>query len=108
MFIDPDEYFVPMGTSNTWKDILPKFDNDGWKIIKFRSTRARMRQDVAVPFFDKNALKCPSGTELLNSTRLPCLTKNPNETFLRSYNCEYIKSPKPERFQRAMVCKSMM
>lgn len=101
-FMDPDEYFVPMGTSNTWKDILPKFDNDGWKIIKFRSTRARMRQDVAVPFFDKNALKCPSGTELLNSTRLPCLTKNPNETFLRSYNCEYIKSPKPERFQRAM------
>jgi len=37
--------------------------------------------------------------------RLPveaCLTPRSNETFLRVYNCDYIKPPRPERFARAM------
>ena len=63
-----------------------------------------MRQDVAISFFDERAEKCPTKMELKNSTRLSCLTKDPQQTFLKSYNCEYIKSPKPDRFQRAMVC----
>ena len=31
-----------------------------------------------------------------------CLTKNESMTYLETYNCEYIKSPKPDRFARAM------
>jgi len=33
----------------------------------------------------------------------PCLTKDDARTYLETYNCEYIKSPKPTRFERAMV-----
>ena len=29
--------------------------------------------------------------------------KSEDKTYLETYNCEYIKSPKPERFSRAMV-----
>jgi len=38
-----------------------------------------------------------------NSNERPCLAKRANETYFKTYNCEYIKPPKPERFQRAMV-----
>ena len=31
-----------------------------------------------------------------------CLTKSDAKTYLETYNCEYIKTPKPERFARAM------
>mmetsp|Transcript_8404 Transcript_8404/g.13006 ORF Transcript_8404/g.13006 Transcript_8404/m.13006 type:complete len:178 (+) Transcript_8404:1542-2075(+) len=30
-----------------------------------------------------------------------CLASNPKHTFLQLYNCDYIRPPKPERFQRA-------
>lgn len=33
----------------------------------------------------------------------PCLAKDDARTYLETYNCEYIKSPKPTRFERAMV-----
>ena len=36
-----------------------------------------------------------------------CLTKSEDKTYLETYNCEYIKSPKPERFARAMVSCSL-
>ena len=40
--MDPDEYFVPMGEYNSWREILDKVDkNEGRKVLKFRSTRAR-------------------------------------------------------------------
>lgn len=40
--MDPDEYFVPMGKYTSWKEILDKIDREeGLKILKFRSTRAR-------------------------------------------------------------------
>lgn len=32
----------------------------------------------------------------------PCVVPRKNETFLRTYNCEYIRPPRPDRFQRAM------
>jgi hypothetical protein len=32
----------------------------------------------------------------------PCIGKRANETFLKLYNCEFIRPPKPERFARAM------
>ena len=40
--MDPDEYFIPMGNHTSWKEILDKVDRDeGRKVLKFRSTRAR-------------------------------------------------------------------
>lgn len=40
--MDPDEYFVPMGEYKSWREILDKVDkNEGRKVLKFRSTRAR-------------------------------------------------------------------
>lgn len=40
--MDPDEYFIPMGNYSSWKEILEKVDRDeGRKVLKFRSTRAR-------------------------------------------------------------------
>ncbi len=40
--MDPDEYFVPMGNYTNWKEILDKIDREeGLKVLKFRSTRAR-------------------------------------------------------------------
>lgn len=40
--MDPDEYFVPMGKYTNWKEILDKIDREeGLKVLKFRSTRAR-------------------------------------------------------------------
>ena len=39
--MDPDEYFVPMGSHSSWKEILDKVDGEGRKVLKFRSTRAR-------------------------------------------------------------------
>lgn len=34
-----------------------------------------------------------------------CVVPRKNETFLRTYNCEFIRPPRPDRFQRAMVSK---
>jgi len=40
--MDPDEYFVPMGNYTSWKEILDRVDGEeGRKVLKFRSTRAR-------------------------------------------------------------------
>jgi hypothetical protein len=40
--MDPDEYFVPMGRYTNWKQVLDKVDGEeGRKVLKFRSTRAR-------------------------------------------------------------------
>ena len=45
--MDPDEYFVPMGQYTNWKEILDKIDREeGLKILKFRSTRARPLLDL--------------------------------------------------------------
>lgn len=92
-FMDPDEYFVPMGKYTNWKDILMQtYDEKSPKILKFRSTRARPRMKLMDNY--SSSKKCLSANS--------CLTQRSNETFLKTYNCEYIKSPKPYRFSRAM------
>ncbi len=105
--LDPDEYLVPMGKFQSWKEILAKIDEtEGRKVIKFRSTRARPRLGQLEPLFDPNDKTCPSKEEVADKSKPgvdSCLVRKKNETFLKTYNCEYIKSPKPERFQRAMV-----
>ena len=104
-FLDPDEYLVPMGNHSDWKDILNEIDRREHKaIIKFRSTRARPRPNLMEETFEKE-YGCPSPEEvaLKKPGRGSCLTRKKTETFLKTYNCDYIKSPKPDRFQRAMV-----
>ncbi len=104
-FLDPDEYLVPMGNFNSWKEILDQVNKEGKKILKFRSTRARPLPNLMKPVYHSVELdKCPTlaevnGDELRKSS---CLVRSQKYTFLQTYNCEYIKSPKPDRFQRAM------
>ena len=52
------------------------------------------------PTFDEGAEEC---THKMAKEHNQCLIKSENKTYLETYNCEYIKSPKPERFSRAMV-----
>jgi len=91
--LDPDEYFIPMGKYTNWQEILKQtYEEEGVKILKFRSTRARPRISLM------DTYTSPGDCHSTNS----CFARKSNETILRTYNCEYIKSPKPERFQRAM------
>lgn len=99
--MDPDEYFVPMGNYTSWKEILDKIDRDeGRKVLKFRSTRARPLLSTLVPTFDEGAEECTH--KMAKEGHNQCLMKSDDKTYLETYNCEYIKSPKPERFARAM------
>jgi len=100
--MDIDEYFVPMGEYNEWKSILNKLDKENLKVLKFRSTVARLRLDLAKPYFDDGLIECGNLNQTETPTATKCVAKSDDVTFLRSYNCDYIKSPKPERFQRAM------
>lgn len=50
--------------------------------------------------YDETTKEC---TREMGKQHNQCLTKSDNVTYLQTYNCEYIKSPKPERFARAMV-----
>lgn len=98
--MDPDEYFVPMGNYTSWKQILDKVDKEeGRSVLKFRSTRARPLLHTLVPTYDEGAKEC---THKMAKKNDQCLTMNESMTYLETYNCEYIKSPKPDRFARAM------
>ncbi len=105
--LDPDEYLIPMGDYQSWKDILNNIDEDEQrKVLKFRSARARPRLNLLEPLYDTSDKKCPSPEEAADVSKpgiSSCLVPRRNETFLKTYNCDYIKSPKPDRFQRAMV-----
>jgi len=98
--MDPDEYLVPMGSHTGWKEILDKVDREeGRKVLKFRSTRARPLLSALVPTYDEGVEEC---THEMAKQHNQCLVKSEKKTYLETYNCEYIKSPKPERFARAM------
>eukprot|EP00804_Cyclotella_cryptica_P012123 CCRYP_009834-RC/>CCRYP_009834-RC protein AED:0.07 eAED:0.07 QI:207/1/1/1/0.66/0.57/7/247/796 len=98
--MDPDEYFIPMGNYSSWKEILDKVDREeGRKVLKFRSTRARPLLSALEPTFDEGVKEC---THEMAKSHNQCLSKKEENTYLETYNCEYIKSPKPDRFARAM------
>ena len=52
------------------------------------------------PTFDEGVSEC---TREMAKTHNQCLAKSEDKSYLETYNCEYIKSPKPQRFARAMV-----
>lgn len=100
--LDPDEYLVPMGDHAGWPEVLDKVDAEGRKVLKFRSTRARPLRSALVPVYDEGAPECTRAMAAQDNNNR-CLGKDEGRTYLETYNCEYIKSPKPSRFARAMV-----
>jgi hypothetical protein len=115
-FIDTDEYLVPMQQHDTtagksrenendnglysWKPILQQIFEQGFKVLKLKSSRGRPRLDLMHPMSQQETCIKPKAFR-----RLPldsCLVPQPNTTFLQVYNCDYIKPPRPERFERAM------
>ena len=103
VFMDIDEYLVPMG-NNLWHGVLDQADQDGVKVLKLKSARGRPRHSLMAEL-PLNAM--PDVCENLIDTKVrvkpePCLVARSNETFLRVYNCDFIKLPRPERFSRAM------
>jgi hypothetical protein len=100
-FIDTDEYLVPMRGNETWHSVLNDMERRGKHILKMRSSRGRPRLDLMEVLDDPTACKSASRRKK-RLPEEPCVTPRRNETFLRVYNCDYIKPPRPDRFQRAM------
>lgn len=68
--------------------------------LKLRSTRGRPRLRYMEIEKDRNICKSPNRMRRLPTE--PCVKPRYNETYLRVYNCDFIKPPRPDRFQRAM------
>jgi hypothetical protein len=100
-FIDTDEYLVPMRVNATWSHILDEITKSSphVHVLKLRSSRGRPREDLLELLPDQSECN-PLGNPTTATD--PCLTHCRNETFLRTYNCDYIKPPRPDRFARAM------
>eukprot|EP00977_Amphora_coffeiformis_P000824 scaffold175_cov177-Amphora_coffeaeformis.AAC.26 len=79
---DTDEYFVPMGSYDSLKDVLRDAHRGGTNILSFRSSRGRLRQEASQ--------QDDKGRSQLR-----------NATFLEAYNCDSAGSPKPSWADRA-------
>jgi hypothetical protein len=100
-FIDTDEYLVPMRNAS-WETVLKEAEDKGTHVLKMRSSRGKPRTNLMDVMDDP--IVCASPPQV-SKTRLPteaCIVPRRNETFLRVYNCDYIRPPRPERFARAM------
>jgi len=102
-FIDVDEYLVPM-RGISWHPILEDMEKRGdVHVLKMRSSRGRPRGDLMEVMNDPDGTRCRFQSHRRERRNTdPCLVPRRNETFLRVYNCDYIKPPRPERFERAM------
>lgn len=100
-FIDTDEYLVPM-INGTWKEFLDDIveTRPEVKVLKFRSTRGRPREELMEELPDQDKCKAQAREPRMGFDR--CIVPRHDKTFLHVYNCDYIKSPRPERFARAM------
>jgi Glycosyltransferase family 92 len=84
----------------SWKPILAQKDKEGYKILKMKSSRGRPRLSMMEELPKEQ--ECPSPRAFRRLKLDSCLWSGPNITFLQVYNCDYIKPPLPERFDRAM------
>jgi len=99
-FLDTDEYIAPMNR-DSWTWLLREMEQEKVDVLKMRSSRGRPRVDYTEVMKDQSVCPNPNGRK----SRLqeePCVGPRRNETFLRVYNCDYIRHPRPERFSRAM------
>ena len=104
-FLDTDEYLIPL-QNISWTPLLAHKREQGKHVLKLKSSRGKPRVDLMDP------LRSPDGTAYANCTNPfhrrsnlpegPCLGPRRNETYLKVYNCAYIKPPAPDRFARAM------
>lgn len=99
-FIDTDEYLIPM-EAETWHSLLERKKAEGIHVLQLLSSRGQPRQDL-MRVVDHSEQCKDRSTRRPRAPLQPCLTKQDTETFLRLYNCDFIKPPKPKRFSRAM------
>jgi Glycosyltransferase family 92 len=103
-FLDTDEYLVPLldGAAN-WTEILRTKKAEGHHVLKLRSARGKPRVDLMEPMGERRRRElCPSSNKPGALPEEPCIVPRRNETFLKVYNCNYIRPPIPDRFARAM------
>jgi hypothetical protein len=108
-FLDTDEYLIPLlnGATN-WTDLLRTKEQQGYQVLKLRSARGKPRLDLMEPVVNESvqaALCRSSSADAKGRSSLPedpCVVPRQNETFLKVYNCNYIRPPTPDRFARAM------
>jgi len=102
-FIDTDEYLVPM-KKDTWKDVLDDMEQKNLSVLKMRSSRGLPRHDLMVSLANQHNCDIPPkrSVALRKLQMESCQEPSKSETFLKVYNCDYIKPPRPDRFARAM------
>lgn len=106
-FIDTDEYLVPMGAAETWEPVLNEMEEKNKYVLKMRSSRGKPRKNLMVHMdMKKDPTRAAEVCKKPHHVSLPaettCLVPAPKQTYLRVYNCDYIRSPRPDRFARAM------
>lgn len=100
-FLDTDEYLVPLA-ADSWRPILEQYRANETHVLKFRSSRGRPRWPLMQEPED-TLVVCKNPSHRREQLPVqPCLVKRPSVTYLRLYNCDYIRPPRPERFARAM------
>lgn len=107
-FIDIDEYMVPMKQNKhgeyVWGPVLDEMDEKNISVMKFLSSRGKPRMEFMEQLEDQSS--CVDTDDMDKRKRRlptePCVGQMKKKTFLQVYNCEYIRPPKPKRFERAM------
>ncbi|CAB9520216.1 Pfam:DUF23 [Seminavis robusta] len=101
--LDTDEYLVPM-KHDTWREFLVEMENKGVQVLKMKSSRGLPRHDLMESLADQRSCEIPQkrSAAVRKLKQTSCQEPMHNETFLKVYNCDYIKPPRPSRFARAM------
>jgi hypothetical protein len=120
---------VPM-KQETWRPLLDDMESKNIQILKLRSSHGLPRHDLmrcvecsqscshdsyrrisltpgfslhsTVPDQSSCEIHVKRSASVRKLTPSSCQEPNPEETFLKVYNCDYIKPPRPSRFARAM------
>ncbi|VEU36348.1 unnamed protein product [Pseudo-nitzschia multistriata] len=107
-FLDIDEYLVPMKQTEdgeySWHPVMDEMDKLDKSVMKFLSSRGKPRIELTEKLEDQSV--CIDPEEIERKRRglpvEPCVGPMRNKTFLQVHNCDFIRPPKPQRFQRAM------
>ncbi|KAL9186044.1 hypothetical protein ACHAXT_005282 [Thalassiosira profunda] len=95
--LDVDEYLIPTGKE--WRSLRHWLEHvtateEKTKILSFYMTRALPDIDLMIPYNGTPASSCEvGGDSALDST---CAMKDPQKTFMETYNCEPTTHPKPK------------
>ena len=94
--LDVDEYLIPTGIWKNLRDFLRHVnETEDTKILSFFQTRALPNVDFMVAY-DNSSTKACKKNEAFDNAIPGCLAKNPNRTFMETYNCEPTTHPKPQ------------